>query len=546
MFKNMKIGTRLSLGFGLLTVVLVVIAYFGLSRMEMLNERIEELASNRYPKTVQASIIVDNVNGQARFLRNILLSEGRHDYDAKTEHQRLLAARDTITQALEELNRTVDTPEAAELLKRIEETRAVYAGSINQVLELANRGLTEDAVSYLFTDTRPKQANFFAAVAELAQFQGKLMQQAAEESARDYEAARLLVLTLSALAVLSAMRIAFIVTRSVTRPIIRAVAVANGVAAGDLTMQIDVRSRDETGQLLLALRESVQKLRSVIGDIRSTAETVSSASEEISATAQTIAQATNEEAASVEETSATVEQASASIDRNTENARVTDTIASKAARDAAQGGEAVEQTVAAMKSIADKIGIIDDIAYQTNLLALNAAIEAARAGEHGKGFAVVAAEVRKLAERSQVAAQEIGEVASSSVQVAEQAGALLKEIVPSITKTSELVQEIAAASSEQSEGAAQISTAMLQLSQATQQNASASEELASTAEELSGQAQQLQQNVEYFKLHAESKAGTQKASKAAAQKATLGAKVRAKIVGNDADAGLDEAEFVRF
>jgi methyl-accepting chemotaxis protein len=191
---------------------------------------------------------------------------------------------------------------------------------------------------------------------------------------------------------------------------------------------------------------------------------------------------------------------SASISQNSDNAKVTDGMATKASKEATEGGGAVDQTVTAMKQIAAKIGIVDDIAYQTNLLALNAAIEAARAGEHGAGFAVVAAEVRKLAERSQTAAKEIGDLASHSVSTAERAGKLLQEIVPSIQKTSELVQEIAAASAEQSESVVQIGGAMGQLSKATQQNASASEELAATSEELSGQAQQLQQSIAFFKV----------------------------------------------
>jgi methyl-accepting chemotaxis protein len=175
-------------------------------------------------------------------------------------------------------------------------------------------------------------------------------------------------------------------------------------------------------------------------------------------------------------------------------------MATKASKEAGEGGQAVTQTVSAMKQIAQKISIVDDIAYQTNLLALNAAIEAARAGEHGKGFAVVAAEVRKLAERSQEAAKEIGDLAGNSVSTAERAGKLLDEIVPSIQKTSELVQEIAAASQEQSQSVTQIGGAMGQLSKATQQNASASEQLAATAEELSGQAAQLQESVAFFSL----------------------------------------------
>ena len=301
---------------------------------------------------------------------------------------------------------------------------------------------------------------------------------------------------------LIALLIGGAITRAVTRPLAEAVAAANRLSEGDLTIQIAAIGSDEAGQLLQAMQAMIGKLSQVVAEVNAGAEALASASDQVSATAQALSQASSEQAASVEQTSASVEQMAASISQNSDNAKITDGVATQAAREAGDGSEAVKSTVTAMQQIAQKIGIVDDIAYQTNLLALNAAIEAARAGEHGRGFAVVAAEVRKLAERSQIAAQEIGMVATSSVELAEKAGKLLQQIVPSIQKTSELVQQIAAASEEQASGVGQINSAVGQLSQATQQNASSSEQLAATAEEMSSQAAQLQQTMAFFKGNA--------------------------------------------
>ena len=333
---------------------------------------------------------------------------------------------------------------------------------------------------------------------------------------------------------------------AVSNPVQELNEVLDAMQGGDLTVAMKKRYAGTFDDLKLAVNNMIGKLSQVVAEVNAGAEALASASEEVSATAQSLSQASSEQAAGVEETSASVEQMAASISQNTENAKVTDGMASKAAQEATEGGEAVKATAAAMKQIAKKIGIIDDIAYQTNLLALNAAIEAARAGEHGKGFAVVAAEVRKLAERSQIAAQEIGEVATNSVELAEKAGKLLDEMVPNIRKTSDLVQEIAAASEEQSSGVGQINSAVSQLSQTTQQNASSSEQLAATAEEMSSQAEQLQQTMSFFKLESMPRLAQRKAAPAKEPARRHGSLKMAGNTGFGADGTPNEAHFTKF
>lgn len=332
---------------------------------------------------------------------------------------------------------------------------------------------------------------------------------------------------------------AFFITRSITGPVAQGVSLAEEIAKGDFSAELNLDRKDEIGQLAAsldhmvtslrrqtnvaeriadgdlmvevqlasekdqlgsALKLMVAKLREIIGQVTGAIENVSSGAQAMSASSEEMSQGASEQAAAAEEASSSIEQMTANIRQNADNAIETEKIAIQASENAAEGGRSVAATVSAMKEIAHKIMIIEEIARQTNLLALNAAIEAARAGEHGKGFAVVAAEVRKLAERSQKAAGEINELSSGSVEVAEQAGNILTQLVPNIQKTAELVQEISAASREQDAGADQISKSIQQLDAVIQQNASASEEMASTAEELSGQSEQLAEMISYFKV----------------------------------------------
>lgn len=325
-----------------------------------------------------------------------------------------------------------------------------------------------------------------------------------EEAFRTVTELRMAILIAMAIAVGFIVLIALVFVRSVMKQLGADPAevrlLAESIADGDLTMNLsDVDPKKRVG-VYGAMLVMQKKLTQVVEEIQTNSGQISSAAEQVSSTANSLSGASSEQAASVEETSASVEEMGASINQNSENATMTDKIASDSASSAQEGGDSVEKTVKAMRLIAEKISIIEDIAYQTNMLALNAAIEAARAGEHGKGFAVVAAEVRKLAERSQVAASEISTLTGDSVGIAEEAGRLLEKMVPDIQKTAELVQEITAASEEQSSGVGQITSAMQQLDKVTQQNAAGSEELAATAEEMQAQSSNLTRVISFFRL----------------------------------------------
>ncbi len=293
---------------------------------------------------------------------------------------------------------------------------------------------------------------------------------------------------------------ALILTKSITRPLFYAVQIIKQISNGDLTKQVIVKGKDEIAELLTAMSNMSNKLKSIILGIFETSENVLSTSTQINKSSQEMSQGANEQAASTEQISASIEEMTSNIQQNTDNSKQTEKISQKAADNMLEMSKIGKESLDSIKTIAEKITIINDIAFQTNLLALNAAVEAARAGEHGRGFAVVAAEVKKLAENSKRAAEEIEDISQNSLIISEKTRISLESLVPEIRRTSELIQDITAASIEQNEGANQINLSIQQFNVTTQQNAASAEELAASAEELSAQAENLIHAVSFFKI----------------------------------------------
>jgi methyl-accepting chemotaxis protein len=541
MFNNLKIGKRLALAFGV-SIVLVAVAgltgFWGLSQTVQTTYGILHHDAKLMQEASQAQ-----VNGLQlrRYEKDAFLNiadlQKSADYSDKwkAEHEELDAHLNTLEQ-------TTTLPADKELVRSIRADLSTYTIGFQSVVQQISEKTVKspadaNAAMVPFKDDIRRMDT------ALEEFAAKNIERMNSKEKVVLDSAARTRSTMWAVFIAGILIVLFMtvaVTRSITRPILEVVSIAEKLAEGESDLQITSSSRDETGMLLGAMKKMIdsnnemvaaatgiasgdlrvrvtprsdrdalgsalanmiERLTEIIGEVRSGAASLTVASSQISASAQSLSQGTSEQASSVEETTSSLQEMSASITQNAENSGQMEQMAVKGTADADESAQAVKQSVEAMTKIAQKISIIEEIAYQTNLLALNAAIEAARAGDHGRGFAVVATEVRKLAERSQIAAKDIGGLATSSVDVAQRSGRLLTELVPTIRKTADLVREVTAASLEQSGGVSQINRAMTLVDQVTQRNASASEELASTAEEMSSQAEALQQTIAYFKTN---------------------------------------------
>jgi methyl-accepting chemotaxis protein len=513
----MKIATRLSLGFGIVLLMLIVGFSAGYRNLTSLSIITQQLAHEDFVKSSLSGKINEIQNQNATLLLQLALA---NDTKSQAEiNQRIDTNRRNIVEMMEKIRALLRTDEGKRYIAAMDEARKPFGESLTQSRALVAANKSTEALALIQTDTIPKLDRFAAAVNDLVGLCDRRVEGGANTAKAAAATSSIVLLCLGIFSLAVGIASAVWITRSIVGPVRMTVGAMDKVAEGDLTATLDHKSKDEIGQMVAAMNAMIENVRRVVAEVTEAADNVASGSEQLSTTAEQISQGTSEQAASAEECTSSMEEMASSIQQNADNAKQTDKIASKAAEDAKNGGDSVVQTVKAMKEIAAKINIIEEIARKTDLLALNAAVEAARAGEHGKGFAVVASEVRKLAERSAAAAGDISKLTGGGVKVAEEAGEMLTKLVPDIRKTAELVQEIASASAEQNTGASQVNKAIQQLDQVIQQNSAASEEMATTSEELSSQAQQLQAAIAFFKVATSARSAAHVTAKSAAHHA---------------------------
>lgn len=500
MLKNISIGRRLALGFGLIVLLLVAIGSSGYWGIEAITHETMKVLGGDAKVVVLAARVKATTLELRRFEKDTFLNVGdaqiRNQYVTKWDNQ-----RQKLHEVLADLEKFQLAQEDKTSLKGMQEDLSGYESGFSKVLGQIQEGKlrTPQECNTAILEYKDEIHRMEDLAAELTNRHAEVMEPLVAEIAKTTTTTMSIF---SMVAIFLSIVVTLVISRGITKPIQDVVSVVETISNGDLTKSVVADRNDEIGRLLSAMGKMAGKLNEMIGEVRMGAGSVSTAAAQVASSASSVSQGTSEQAAAVEQVTSSVEEMSASITQNAENSRKMEQMARKGAQDAAQSGKAVLDAVTAMKAIADKIVVIEEIAYQTNMLALNAAIEAARAGEHGRGFAVVAGEVRNLAERCRVAAQEIGGLAASNVQIAEHSGNLLAELVPSIQKTADLVQEVAATSGEQSAGVNQINRAISQVGLVTQRNAAGAEELSSTAEELASQAEALQDMISFFRVSA--------------------------------------------
>ncbi|OEZ59194.1 methyl-accepting chemotaxis protein I [Janthinobacterium sp. HH103] len=512
--KNLKIGVRLGGGFAAVLLLLTTLTVVGIVQMQSASKETDALVNVkvRNERLIGEWTKVIEVNA-ARTAAAWKVGDPEHQ---KQFEQEMAVSSARATEIQNAIGKSELNAEEQSLYQEVLSTRKAYTEVRKNVFKAKNAGDLELGKRLYEGDMVAKRDIYLASLKKLELLEAKLLDETAAQIRSRYENGRLLLISLGVVAILLGIACAYWITRSITRPITRAVEVAQAVSAGDLTSHIVVESRDETGQLMHALKNMNDKLVSIVGQVRAGTESISTASSEIAAGNLDLSSRTEEQASSLEETASSMEELTSTVKLNADNARSANQLAIDASQIASKGGVVVSEVVSTMGSINDSsrkivdiISVIDAIAFQTNILALNAAVEAARAGEQGRGFAVVASEVRNLAQRSSAAAKEIKGLIDDSVQKVEagsqlvdKAGRTMDEIVQSISHVTQIMNQITDASDEQRTGIEQVNRAIGQMDQVTQQNAALVEEAAAAAESMQEQAAKLADVVGVFKLDA--------------------------------------------
>ncbi|MFZ6642977.1 methyl-accepting chemotaxis protein [Undibacterium sp. TC4M20W] len=510
--RNWNIGHKLGLGFAFVILLMLALTVTGYTQLGRVNQGVNLVVKEVYPKTATVNRIKADLDHIARSMRNLLLLSTLDE--RKPEQAAIDKSGKQIELDLAQFGKLASSAEEKKLLQAVLAAKQRYQPVLDKFLKLVVENEVEQAKDLVLPEIAPLQDQYFAALDQLVTLQTSQMERSGSDAASISGAAQVLMIILLAFAGLVAVSIAILTTRAITASLKAAILLAESVASGDLRADIEVRSNDETGQLLTSLNQMSQSLINTVGQVRKSSENIGLASREIANGNMDLSNRTEQQASGLEETAASMEQLTATVGQNAENAAQAHDLAGKAYQHAGKGGKVIDQvelTMGAIKAssnkIVDIIGVIDGIAFQTNILALNAAVEAARAGENGRGFAVVAAEVRNLSQRSASAAKEIKTLIADSVGQVDAGGKLVNEasltmrdIVSSVQHVAEIISEISAASREQNTGIVQVNQAISMMDQMTQQNAALVEQAAAAARSMQDEAELLVETVAVFKL----------------------------------------------